>query len=205
MLASDPGVHDALSMLARIPTGWLATGLAALLALAVVGIPVLRAQALDAAEGGARWADAVGDALGSPGIAIIAALCAAIALLTVVVAQQQLRRDALEEGGAEVVAAWRPVERVASLAVVGVMGDIVAAVVGIGMQPLWLTWPVEGESPLVVLPTVLVLLAGPVLGAVSLVMARRARRSLHDAAEARELERRTRHAVTGMRHHEPTR
>ncbi|WP_306231281.1 hypothetical protein [Agrococcus beijingensis] len=191
-------------MLRRMPIAWLATVLAILLALAAVVVPMLRAAALDAAEGGVRWADAVGDAVRSPGIAIVAGLCAAIALLTVVVSHQQLRRDALESGGAEILAAWAPVERVAALAVIGIMGDVVAAVVGIGMQPLWLTWPVPGESPLVVVPTVLVLLVGPVLGVVALVLQRRTNRALGTAAVDRELERRTRHSVVGRRHHEPS-
>jgi hypothetical protein len=189
-------------MLRRIPIGWLAALLAALLAVAVIGVPAARAAALDAAEGGVRWADAVGDALRSPGIAIIAGLCTIIAVLTVVVSRQQLRRDALEAGGEEILAVWSPVERGASLAVVGVMGDIVAAVVGIGMQPLWLTWPVPGESPLAVVPTVLVLLVGPLLAVATLVLHRRAHRALRAAAAARDLERRTRHSVVGRRHHE---
>ncbi|MCR8672007.1 hypothetical protein [Agrococcus sp. HG114] len=193
----------ALRRLIGMPIGVLAVAYAAALALAIVGAPALRAAALDAAEGGARWADALSDGLSSPGIGIMTALCCAIAVLTLVVSHQQLRRDALEDGGRDIAALWGPVERVGALAAVGVLGDVVAGFVGIGMQPLWLTWPVPGESPLAVVPTVLVLLTGPVLAVVALVMRARAQRASLAAAEAAELERRSRHSVVGRRIHEP--
>lgn len=207
MLAARAAVPHALGMALRrlleIPIGALAAAFAVVLAIAIVGAPAIRAAALDAQEGGARWADALSDGLSSPGIGIMAALCSAIAALALVVSHQQLRRDALEEGGRDIVALWGPVERVGALAVVGVLGDIVAGFVGIGMQPLWLTWPVPGESPLAVVPTVLVLLAGPVLAVVALVMRARAHRASLAAAQAAELERRSRHSVVGRRIHEP--
>lgn len=204
-MPSGLSVADASGVLSRVPLGALATGFAAVLAAAIVGVPALRAASLDAAEGGSRWSGRVADAVASPAILIVAVLCAAIAALTIVVSGQQLRRDALEDGGAGIVAIWSRVERVSALAVVGLTADAVAAFVGVGLQPLWLTWPVAGEPALVVVPTIAALAAGPVLAAASLELRRRAQRRVLAAAEAAALERRTRHAVVGRRHHEPAR